>query len=210
MTQQEKKDTKNKILEVAQELFSQFGYNGTSVRQIAEKSGTNIAAINYHFNSKANLYWSVVDDAYEWIEKGFKEICQNANSLDEVVRSLFVYLREGEQFVSSTMRIFLSGSAPAPEKGHNIVQKLEGEYFGPPGGLAIVEFLKREYGDKIKQKNLEWVVKCLFASLFHFATMCATSTLSEIKKDRMSDKEIEEALVKMAKALIQYSLPTTG
>jgi len=42
------------------ELFAEFGLDGTSVRAIAEKADANIAAINYHFGSKENLYTEVL------------------------------------------------------------------------------------------------------------------------------------------------------
>src|SRR5699024_3315349 len=42
-------------LEVAEKLFAENGYQGTSVRTIAEKADTNVAMISYYFGSKRNL-----------------------------------------------------------------------------------------------------------------------------------------------------------
>ncbi len=44
------------LLESAAELFSEHGFSGTSIKMIADKSGQNIAAVNYHFGSKKNLF----------------------------------------------------------------------------------------------------------------------------------------------------------
>ena len=49
-------NTKTALIQAAGELFAQHGLEGTSVRAIAEKAGSNIAAVNYHFGSKENLY----------------------------------------------------------------------------------------------------------------------------------------------------------
>lgn len=53
---EEKNTTRNILIEVAGELFAQNGFAATSVKKIAEKSKQNIAAVNYHFGSKQNLF----------------------------------------------------------------------------------------------------------------------------------------------------------
>ncbi|QDH70083.1 TetR/AcrR family transcriptional regulator [Marilutibacter alkalisoli] len=47
--------TKDRILGAAEELFAQFGFTGTSLRQVTSRASVNIAAVNYHFGSKENL-----------------------------------------------------------------------------------------------------------------------------------------------------------
>jgi AcrR family transcriptional regulator len=48
--------TKSKLLKAAITVFSNHGFAGGSVRQIAELADTNIAAITYHYNSKKELW----------------------------------------------------------------------------------------------------------------------------------------------------------
>ena len=48
-------NTKDRILGAAEELFAQFGFSGTSLRQVTTRADVNIAAVNYHFGSKENL-----------------------------------------------------------------------------------------------------------------------------------------------------------
>lgn len=47
--------TKDRILGAAEELFAQYGFAGTSLRQVTSRADVNIAAVNYHFGSKENL-----------------------------------------------------------------------------------------------------------------------------------------------------------
>ena len=47
--------TKDRILSAAEGLFAQFGFSGTSLRQVTSQADVNIAAVNYHFGSKENL-----------------------------------------------------------------------------------------------------------------------------------------------------------
>jgi AcrR family transcriptional regulator len=48
-------NTKDRILGAAEELFAQYGFSGTSLRQVTSRADVNIAAVNYHFGSKENL-----------------------------------------------------------------------------------------------------------------------------------------------------------
>src|SRR5205085_12172342 len=43
------------IIEVAEILFAEKGFNGTSVRDIAQKANINLAMISYYFGSKEKL-----------------------------------------------------------------------------------------------------------------------------------------------------------
>lgn len=52
-------DTRDLILDAAEEVFASRGYHGASVRTITSKAGVNIAAINYHFGSKEALFEAV-------------------------------------------------------------------------------------------------------------------------------------------------------
>lgn len=47
--------TKERILSAAESLFAQFGFAGTSLRQVTSRADVNLAAVNYHFGSKENL-----------------------------------------------------------------------------------------------------------------------------------------------------------
>ncbi|HEX3981907.1 MAG TPA: helix-turn-helix domain-containing protein, partial [Acidimicrobiales bacterium] len=48
-------DTRERILDIALELFTTQGYDKTSLRQIAEQLGFSKAAIYYHFASKEDI-----------------------------------------------------------------------------------------------------------------------------------------------------------
>lgn len=49
------------ILKAAQQLFADKGYDGASVRQIAEKAKVDPAMINHHFGSKEKLFTACLD-----------------------------------------------------------------------------------------------------------------------------------------------------
>ncbi len=47
--------TKEAIIEAAEQLFATCGFAATSLRQVTATAGVNLAAVNYHFRSKAAL-----------------------------------------------------------------------------------------------------------------------------------------------------------
>jgi AcrR family transcriptional regulator len=54
------RDTRDRLLDAASELFAATGFHGAKVRDIAAQAGANVAAANYHFGSKEALYLEVL------------------------------------------------------------------------------------------------------------------------------------------------------
>lgn len=56
---------KERILKEAQVLFIKNGYKGTSVRDIAKASHTNVAMVNYYYQSKYNLFEIIFEESLD-------------------------------------------------------------------------------------------------------------------------------------------------
>lgn len=54
--------TRERILHVALDLTSRQGSDGTSMRELADACGVNVAALYYHFPSKAELLRAVIEE----------------------------------------------------------------------------------------------------------------------------------------------------
>jgi len=103
---QQPKDTRAALLACAETLFLAHGYEGVSIRQITEAAGSNVAAINYHFNGKTNLFREVLAVRLDEITrnklailKGLGEQQPAANLeqiLDAYIRSFFEALSTPE------------------------------------------------------------------------------------------------------------------
>jgi AcrR family transcriptional regulator len=52
--------TKEKILDTAEELFMEHGFEATSLRQLTAAAGVNLAAVHYHFGGKEELFEAVL------------------------------------------------------------------------------------------------------------------------------------------------------
>lgn len=54
-------DIKIRILLAAKKLFAQYGFEKTTVRQICEEAGANVALVSYHFGGKENMFGALFE-----------------------------------------------------------------------------------------------------------------------------------------------------
>lgn len=93
--------TKEQIMEVAGELFSQFGYLGVAMSKIARSLGITKAALYYHFESKSDLYIETLEQSLDEfvaeLEKIIKsEKLSHRNKLKKVITAyLEIGLKKG-------------------------------------------------------------------------------------------------------------------
>jgi len=97
--------SKDKILTVTEQLFSEKGYDGTRVDEIADKAGVNKALIYYYYQSKQGLLKELVKNhVAETIE--FKETLleqidnYSEKEVKEISRRMFDFLQQKSQILS--------------------------------------------------------------------------------------------------------------
>ncbi|AIW19313.1 TetR family transcriptional regulator [Vibrio coralliilyticus] len=71
--------TKEKILDVAEALFAEHGFNDTSLRTITSKAGVNLASVNYHFGDKKTLVRAVLNRYLEAFMPAVQDALINLN-----------------------------------------------------------------------------------------------------------------------------------
>src|SRR5881394_1001582 len=87
--------TRERILDAAERLFAEHGFDGTSIRGIVEHADVNLAAIHYHFRSKEALLEavltrriSVVNDArLRSLENAAAAAAPREPSVEQILRS---------------------------------------------------------------------------------------------------------------------------
>lgn len=75
--------TKQKVVDTASVLFFQKGFDGTSVRDIAEKAGVNVSLISYYFKGKQGLLEYAVTNYYESYLVALENTLQTDESLEK-------------------------------------------------------------------------------------------------------------------------------
>lgn len=66
-------ETRDRLIDAAGAVFAERGYRGATMREIAGRSGANLAAAHYHFGSKQDLYREVVRAHFERLAQRLAE-----------------------------------------------------------------------------------------------------------------------------------------
>jgi AcrR family transcriptional regulator len=110
------------VLAAATEVFARDGFEGTSLRNIAEVAGVDIATLKYHVGNKAALFTEVYQDGYEHFQHSLGPLllrvplARDREELISEVKALFErgydYLEQHEAFV----RLWLFRLLEGPEE----------------------------------------------------------------------------------------------
>jgi len=88
----ERVSTKGKILDAAEKLFGMNGFEATSLRDITSAADVNLAAINYHFQSKDSLIDAIVARRIEPVNKKRFELLEAAGPNPTVEQILTAFM----------------------------------------------------------------------------------------------------------------------
>ena len=196
----ELKDTKDKIIHEATLLFAELGYEGTSIREIAQKAEVNIAAINYHFNSKENLYSEIIKKCYLDSSENIKSIFQNNfSNTSQLAVDIYRHFQNHSTELVATFKMLISNRNQA----HNFSEGTEDEMIGPPGGHVLASAIERELNKKINQEDLIWAVRTIFTHIIHQSLMqtCCVSKLPRVPFH--SPQDVEKGLKRLVSLVLE-------
>jgi AcrR family transcriptional regulator len=177
----EQKSTSNILLETAGKIFAKKGFAGTSIRDIATTANVNIAAVNYHFKTKENLYaevfrynWNKLDENIKKLAKKFEK-----SSLHQLSYEMFQLFEASETALANSFKVILTDEITLPSDFH-FDQSVE--QFGPPGGAALLEHVTRTIGDDVDLEIRAWVVEVIFTHIAHIALISSATSLKNLKE----------------------------
>lgn len=98
--------TKERIVETALDLFSQRGYDGTSVRDIARAVGIRESSLYNHFPSKQAIFDAIVDVCLQQAEAYFRGNTLPFDLGDDTSLYQGVGLEELQEMIERTFRYF--------------------------------------------------------------------------------------------------------
>jgi AcrR family transcriptional regulator len=166
-------DTRSRIQAVALELFTEQGYDATSLREIAERLGVTKAALYYHFKSKEEIVDSLtadhvarVDSLMEWALAQEK----TPEFRREFLRRYMVSLNSGQHF--KVMKFFQQNQTAVKKMGNaakwrETLEKMSGILLRPNAtpaerlraGLAVfalhASWMLLPEGDYTEQERVE-------------------------------------------------------
>jgi TetR/AcrR family transcriptional regulator len=123
---QDRNNTKNLVLNAAEDVFAEKGYGGARIREIAEKVGVTTAMVHYYFDSKENLYKAVLNRILSdliVLARSVDEVESRAERLRRFFLGFFDYTAKHRNFA----RLFAMDVGSNREHLDNIVR----EFFRP-------------------------------------------------------------------------------
>jgi AcrR family transcriptional regulator len=81
-------NSRQRILNTASGLFSEFGFSGVSMETIAKKLDITKPAIYYHFKNKKELYLEVLEKSFQGLIKAMNKQVSKAKSPEEIISQL--------------------------------------------------------------------------------------------------------------------------
>lgn len=161
----QKENTKERIIKAASKLFAQKGFAKTTTQEICDAASANIAAVNYHFGGKGNLYrmvWKYFDDLES---KRIAAYIKEDASPEERLRS-FVKMRVEETlsdgeigYLPRLVRREMGDPSIFHEELHNsVIEKWRNR---------ATELLREIVGSKIDNHALHVAGFCAFSPMIH-------------------------------------------
>jgi len=194
-------ETQIRILDAAEELFMQHGFEGTSMRLLTARAGVNLAAVNYHFGSKDALIEAVFRrrldpmnaERIAALERLEKEAAGRPLEPEPIIRAfvgaglrMIEDARGGRNFIRLLGRTYTD-----PQKQ---IRALIGSLYAP-----AMERFKAAFERALPQMprdELVWRMHFMFGTLAY--TLAATDTVQLIAgckpEDRYDARLLEERL----------------
>ena len=195
------------ILTVAEKLFAEVGYDGTSVRTIAQEANVNIAMINYYFGSKEKLLDTLLSyrifDFGIYVENLLSEEMDYLDKIDVLVSFAIKRIHRNRRMY----KIVLNESSNAQRNikfDDYLKQKKENHKF-------VYEFVRQgqKAGAFSKDVNIALIVPTIFGTYFHFMyNQEFFRTIHNIPSEISVEDYINQSLIphvqKTIKALLTY------
>ena len=211
-------ETRTRILDVAEELFMQHGFEATSMRLLTSTARVNLAAVNYHFGSKDAL-----------IEALFRRRLDPMNAervaaLDALEQQAGGRPLAPEQIIRAFIGASLRMIEDAKGGGRNFIRLLGRTYTEPAKQIrALIGQLYAPAMERFKTalagalpevplEELVWRMHFMFGTLSY--TLAATDTVQLIAgckpEDRYDAQLLEARLVAFLAAGLLAPLPQHG
>lgn len=200
--------TRERLLTEAEILFAQRGYDAVSVREITTAARSNLAAVNYHFGNKRNLYLEVFRDRWvpraRRLQKFFKE-------------SLAAQDRASPAAVAQALaQAFLMGPLSDEERcrHHQLMVRELGQ---PTGALELVadqvmrpffkelaDTLRPAIPEELDNERLMLNILSMFAVVLYF-------NFARVAVSRITEREYDTAFKdRLVKHIVGFSLNGLG
>jgi AcrR family transcriptional regulator len=201
-------NARSRLICAAETLFADKGLDGVSIRQITAVADCNVAAVNYHFSCKENLYIEVCRERLDLLRelrlKRIRELMEGAGhevTLEELLTTFANAFMEpliGEKYGHCTLKLFIREMID-----QNLPDGMLFECLIGPIMRELVKALK-VVCPKLTEQDSLLSIQSLAAQLARIATVQNLVSDEEIKNSPLFDLELNlKHIVKFSAAGIR-------
>jgi len=192
---EKKRDRRNSaalIMKAATEEFSQYGQAGARIDRIARRAGVNKAMIYYHFQSKEQLYQTILEQFLDKLRNFFKERMIWLDNPEDIFRNLAKFYNS--QFISPAFTpILLREIASGGEKIIKTFAEFMAE--GPVHKLRSAIESSVEQGSFKNIDSRQAIASFVGMNLFYLIMSPIINKILEIKDEKDFREKRPEAIV---------------
>ncbi|MDD5057492.1 MAG: TetR/AcrR family transcriptional regulator [Sideroxydans sp.] len=195
------KDTRERILDAAELMFMQHGYDGSSMRTVTSEAGVNLAAANYHFGSKEALMQAVLRRRLDVINQERMRLLDEAEAKaggKPLKPSVII-----DCFFGTLLRV-----AADQKAGGETFLRLLGRTITDPSDF-IRTFMSSEYADVLERykealfRSLPDVPKAEIVWRFHFMLGATSYAITGTDSLRLvTDWQVDEGVAEQEENLL--------
>jgi len=196
-------DKKEQLLDAAEELFSEHGFEGTTTRMLAKESGMNIAMVSYYFGSKEKLFEALVESRAGALRD--KLITINEREIDawEKIELIIDYYVD-KIFSNRCFHRILHREMTLqqrPELNENISKILA------KNRNEVIKIIKegQKNGD-FKQVDAEYTMASLVGTISHIVHVSGIDLLSASSINKSAEEKMKVRLKKHLRELLKAHL----
>jgi len=110
--EREKSETRDKILDAAREMFVTEGYEGVSMRRVAEKIEYSPTAIYVHFADKEELFRELCHQDYARLAEVFQSAAMSSDAVERLQQIGAIYVGFGTRYPNHYKFMFMTAHPP--------------------------------------------------------------------------------------------------
>ncbi|MGH7950783.1 MAG: TetR/AcrR family transcriptional regulator [Limisphaerales bacterium] len=206
-------ETRERVLDAAEQLFAQYGVEAVSIRDITRAAKVNLAAINYHFGTKQSLMAAVFN---RWLGPLNERRLELLDALEQKADGKPI---KPEAILEALIRPAVEQGFEA-KPGHKFFLQLIGRCLGVAN--AEIEPLIRAQFDrllqrfnaallrplpKLSEEELFWRMKFIFGALHHTLLTCGKTNCMPAKmRKHLNAEELIRRLIAFSAAVLKTGL----
>ncbi len=163
--EREKLEVKELILEAARELFVEQGYEGVSMRKVAEKIEYSPTALYLHFKDKEELFHELVHADFAKLAEQFNVLAQHPDPVERLRQTGLAYAQFGLEYPNHYKLMFMTPHPPVSFDERDLEIKNNPE----KDAYAFLKLLVQQAIDtgvfREELKDAELISQTLWASL---------------------------------------------